>query len=183
MVICNKERIKEFDSEFTVTSEIEGGDCEQILTDADMIDFRTKMDDRSFYELTDQNECEDLIYTKNEETLWQTIVGEIKTPKGALSNSIGQSTYGCEIWEYKGAILNSLDISEIEYYIIQTCIKYSEVNNVTNIETWIGDDTALFIEVTVDSIYGTFDGHLRIPNAHRTDRDWMIADSKFFNSR
>lgn len=182
MVICNRERIKEFDSQFTITSELDiDSNCEQNMSDADMIDFRTEMDDRSFYEKTEWNACEDLIYTKNEEALWQCIVGEIKTPYGALSNSIGQNKYGCSIWDYKGEILDSLNISEIEYHIIKTCIKYPEVNNVTDIQTYIGDDTALFITLTVDSIYGSFDGHMRIPSAFRSDKDWRLADDKFFS--
>ena len=54
MVKCNKERIKEFDSEFIVTSDINYvGDCEQNLIDADFLDFKTDMDNRSFYEKTD----------------------------------------------------------------------------------------------------------------------------------
>ena len=121
MVKCNRERLKEFDSQFTVLSDFDIEDnCEQILTDADFLDFKSDMDNRSFYEKTAWNRCEDLIYIKNEEALWQTIVGEIKTPKGALSNSIGQQNYGCNIWKLKGQVLDSLTIKEIEYEIIQT---------------------------------------------------------------
>lgn len=180
MVLCNRERLKTFTSTETMVSEIESSSCEQNLIDADFIDFKTDMDNRSFYEKTAWNECEDLIYVTNEEALWQTIVGEIKTPKGALSNSIGQASYGCEIWEYRGKVLNSLDISEIEYYIIQCCLQYPEVNNVINIETYVGDDrTSLFITLTLDSIYGDFDSHLRIPGAKRTDKTWKSADTYF----
>ena len=181
MKICNRERIKEFDSQFTITSELPvNSNCEQNLSDADMLDFRTEMDNRSFYEKTEWNACEDLIYTKNEETLWQCIVGEIKTPYGALNNSIGQATYGCSIWDYRGMVLDSLNISEIEYHIIKTCLKYPEVNNVIDIQSYVGDDTALFITLTIDSIYGSFDGHMRIPSAFRSDKDWRLADDKFF---
>lgn len=181
MVICNRERTKIFTSDAVAVSEIKSSDCTQNLIDADFIDFKTDMDNRHFYEKAAWNECQDLIYVQNEEALWQTIVGEIKTPKGALSNSIGQAGYGCEIWSYKGAILDSLNVSEIEYYIIQTCIAYPEVNNVINIETLIGDRDSLFITVTLDTIYGAFDGHLRIPSAFRSDKDWKPIDTQFFS--
>ena len=64
MVLCNRERVKEFNSQFTVTSDIETKDeCSQNLTDADFIDYKSRMDNLSFYEKTDWNACEDLIYT------------------------------------------------------------------------------------------------------------------------
>ena len=51
MVKCNRERLKEFDSQFTVLSDFDIEDnCEQILTDADFLDFKSDMDNRSFYE-------------------------------------------------------------------------------------------------------------------------------------
>ena len=183
MVLCNRERVKEFNSQFTVTSDIETKDeCSQNLTDADFIDYKSRMDNLSFYEKTDWNACEDLIYITNEEALWQTIVGEIKTPKGALSNSIGQQSYGCLIWELRGEVLDSLTVKDMEYEIIQTCIKYPEVNNVIDIESYVSDkDGALFITLTIDSIYGTFDGHMRIPSALRSDKDWKLASEKFFS--
>ena len=181
MVICNRERIKILTSDAVAVSELPSSDCTQNLIDADFIDFRTEMDNRHFYEKTDWNECQDLIYVQNEEALWQTIVGEIKTPKGALNNSIGQAGYGCEIWSYKGSVLDSLDISEIEYYIIQCCLKYPEVNNVINIESFVGDRDSLFITLTLDSIYGAFDGKLRIPTAFRSDKSWRPADDVFFS--
>lgn len=180
MVICNRERVKNLTSDIVITSEMDNNNCEQDLSDADFLDFRTRMDNRSFYEKMDWNKCEDLIFTKNEESLWQAIVGEIKTPLGALNNSIGQATYGCSIWDYRGATLDSLTIKEIEYEIIQTCLKYPEVNNVINIESFVDtNDGALFITLTLDSIYGTFDPHIRIPKALRTDRDWVKSDAKF----
>ena len=116
--------------------------------------------------------CEDLIYVKNEEALWQTIVGEIKTPYGVLSNSIGQAGYGCGIWDYIGEVIDSLNVQSIEYEVIQTCNKYPEVNNVIDIETLYGNDSALLIRVTLDTIYGEFDGHLRIPTAFTSKRGW-----------
>lgn len=183
MVKCNRERVKEFDSHFEISSNFDvENNCEQILTDADFLDFKTDMDNLSFYEKTAWNKCEDLIYVKNEEALWQTIVGEIKTPKGALSNSVGQQAYGCDIWDLRGQVLDSLVLKQIEYEIIQTCIRYPEVNNVTYIESYVSDkDGAVFVTLTVDSIYGSFDSTLRIPNAHRSDKDWIRADDKFFN--
>ena len=182
MVKCNRERIKEFTSEFTIESDTQTyTGCEQNLTNADMIDFRTQMDDLSFYEKTDWNTCEDLIYTINEETLWQCIVGEIKTPKGALSNSVGQANYGCHIWDYIGENLDSLTVAEIEHDIIETCIKYPEVHNVTYINTYVADNTMMLIEVTLDSIYGTFDGRLRIPTAYASRKKWKPANEKFLH--
>lgn len=182
MVKCNRERVKEFTSEFTVTSDFEvENNCEPDLSDADFLDFKSDMDNLSFYEKTAWNGCEDLIYIKNEEALWQTIVGEIKTPTAALSNSIGQQSYGCSIWELRGQVLDSLTIKEIEYEIIQTCLKYPEVNNVTYIESYVSDkDGALFVTLTLDSIYGSFDSRLRIPKALRSDKKWQRADDKFF---
>lgn len=182
MVKCNRERVKEFNSRFIATSDLEEASCEQNLVDADFLDFKTDMDNRSFYEKTAWNHCEDLIYVKNEEALWRTIVGEIKTPLGALSNSIGQQSYGCSIWELRGAILDSLTIKEIEHDIIQTCIRYPEVNNVIDIKSYVSDkDGALLITLTLDSIYGSFDGHLAIPHALRSDKEWVLAGDKFFN--
>ena len=105
MVVCNTKRVKKVGTDI-IFSEFEMADCEQRLTDADMLDFMTDMDDLSFYEKTAWNQCEDLIYVKNEEALWQTIVGEIKTPYGALNNSIGQANYGCRIWDYIGELLH-----------------------------------------------------------------------------
>ena len=44
MVKCNRERLKEFDSQFTVLSDFDIEDnCEQILTDADFLDFKSDM--------------------------------------------------------------------------------------------------------------------------------------------
>lgn len=180
MVKCNKERIKDFTSSFLFTSEIDSKErCEQNLSNADMIDFRTEMDNLSFYEKTEWNACEDLIYTINEETLWQCIVGEIKTPRGALSNSIGQASYGCGIWDYIGEHLDSLTISEIENDIINVCNRYPEVNNVIGIESYVADNNMLLITITLDSIYGRFDGSLRIPSAHISEKNWALASQKF----
>lgn len=215
MVKCNRERIKEFTSDFLFESEIDSTEtCEQDLTNADMIDFRTEMDNLSFYEKTEWNLCEDLIYTINEETLWQCIVGEIKTPRGALSNSVGQSGYGCDIWRSIGENLDSLTISEIENDVIHTCIKYPEVNNVIGIDSYVNSGTKggpmkttyydeeagkyrvtyenndyndhaknnmLLIKVTLDTIYGTFDGTLRIPTAYTSQKEWVPANERFIH--
>lgn len=239
MVKCNRERIKDFTSEFLFESEMDSTEtCEQDLTNADMIDFRTEMDSLSFYEKTEWNQCEDLIYTINEETLWQCIVGEIKTPRGALSNSVGQAGYGCDIWKSIGENLDSLTIAEIENDIINTCNKYPEVNNVIGIDSYVNSGTPggpiknmyydseaekyriqydnngevtekehtiaynentgkyyspfrdtyqadhaknnmLLIKVTLDTIYGTFDGTLRIPTAYTSQKGWVPADERF----
>lgn len=179
MVVCNTKRVKKVGNDI-VFSEFEMADCEQNLTDADMLDFITDMDDLSFYEKTAWNRCEDLIYVKNEEALWQTIVGEIKTPYGVLNNSIGQANYGCRIWDYIGELLDSLNIQSIEYEVIQTCLKYPEVENVIDIQTFSGDNASLLIQVTLDTIYGEFDGHLRIPNAYTPKKHWKNNDLKQF---
>lgn len=182
MVKCNIERLKTVESDFIAISDMNTStQCEQNLSNADMLDFRSDMDNRSFYEKTAWNACKDLIYTKNEETLWQCIVGEIKTPKGVLSNSIGQSSYGCLIWDFIGENLDSLDIKEIEYEIIQVCLKYPEVNNVIGIEAYTADNTMLLVEISIDSIYGTFDGTLRIPTAHISKKDWRKYDNRILN--
>lgn len=171
MVVCNSKRVKRVKNDI-IFSEMEMTECEQNISNADMLDFMTDMDDLSFYEKTAWNNCEDLIYVKNEEALWQTIVGEIKTPYGVLSNSIGQAGYGCGIWDYIGEVIDSLNVQSIEYEVIQTCNKYPEVNNVIDIETLYGNDSALLIRVTLDTIYGEFDGHLRIPTAFTSKRGW-----------
>ena len=171
MIVCNSKRVKKVKNDI-IFSEMEMTECEQNISNADMLDFMTDMDDLSFYEKTAWNNCDDLIYVKNEEALWQTIVGEIKTPYGVLSNSIGQAGYGCGIWDYIGEVIDSLNVQSIEYEVIQTCNKYPEVNNVINIETLFGNDASLLIQVSLDTIYGTFDGHLRIPTAFTSRKGW-----------
>lgn len=180
-IICNTKRVKKIDSNDVIFSDIEMIDCEQKLDDADMLDFMTDMDNLSFYEKTSWNKCEDLIYVKNEEALWQTIVGEIKTPYGVLNNSIGQAQYGCRIWDYIGETIDSLNVQSIEYEVIQVCLKYPEVNNVINIETYAGDDNSLLINVTLDTIYDVFDGHLRIPTAYTPNKHWNKNSEKYFS--
>lgn len=119
MVICNRERIKKIDSEIDINSDIDKCEkrencCDNILENPDMIDYRTKMSKSSFYEKTDY-ECDDLWLIENEECLWQCLVGEIKTPYRALSNSIGQQEYGCKIWELRGENIDSLLIKELKH--------------------------------------------------------------------
>lgn len=180
MVKCNKERIKDFTSDFVVTSDIEIiENCEQNLSNADMLDFRTNMDNLSFYEKTAWNVCDDLIYDMNEKALWTAIVGEIKTPKGVLSNSVGQSNYGCGIWNYIGANLDSLSVSEIENDVINVCNRYPEVNNVIGINSYVADRNMLLIELTLDTIYGTYNGEIHIPTAKISDKNWKSADEIF----
>ena len=180
MPVCNTNRIKKGENS-VIFSSIEIADCEQKLDDADMLDFMTDMDNLSFYEKTAWNRCEDLIYVKNEEALWQTIVGEIKTPYGVLNNSIGQARYGCRIWDYIGEKIDSLNIQSIEYEVIQVCLKYPEVNNVIDIKTYTGDNSSLLIEVTLDTIYDKFDGTLRIPTAYTPNKHWNRNSKKYFN--
>lgn len=182
MVKCNRERIKDFTSDFLFTSEIDSTEkCEQDLTNADMIDIRPRMDNRSFYEKTDWNACEDLIYDINEQALWTAIVGEIKTPRGVLSNSIGQAHYGCSIWDYIGENLDSLSVSEIENDVINTCLKYPEVNNVIGISSYVADNTMLLIKLTLDTIYGEYGGMIHIPTAHISEKNWKLANSKYIH--
>ena len=183
MAKCNKNRIETITSDETVfISEIDAiNGCEQNLSNADMLDFRTQMDHLSFYEKSQWNICEDLIYTLNEETLWQTIVGEIKTPLGALSNSIGQAEYGCNIWDYIGENIDSLIITEMEHDIIRVCLKYPEVNNVIGIESYSADNDMLFITITLDTIYGTFDNTLRIPQSYISPKKWVSNETKYLN--
>ena len=173
MVICNREIAKTIESEVTVTStEPAKSKCQQNLSNADMIDYRTKMDNLSFYEKTDFNPCDDLMLIANEETLWQCIVGEVKTPYGDLRNSVGQATYGCRIWSLIGENIDSLMIKEFKSYIIETCLKYAEVNNVIDIDVKVGNKNVFFCELKIDSIYGTFDGSMRIPFAYPSNYNW-----------
>lgn len=178
MVVCNREIIKEIESEdlTEVDSEFDERKCQNLTPDADMMDFRTDMDQLSFYEKTDFEPCNDLWMVTNEECLWQCIVGEIKTPYRALSNSLGQMEYGCKIWKLMGQNVDHLLIKDFESYIIETCLKYPEVRNVTNIDTKIGEDTGSFLcEITIDSIYGTFNGITRIPQAKPTKKKWTSS--------
>ena len=180
MVICNSKRVRKEKNDI-IFSEIEMVDCEQNISGADMLDFMTKMDNLSFYEKTAFNACEDLIYVQNEEALWQTIVGEIKTPYGALNNSVGQGQYGCRIWDYIGKAIDSLNVQSIEHEVILTCNKYPEVNNVIDIETLYGDNASLLIRVSLDTIYGEFDGHLRIPTAFTSKKQWKQNSQRTFS--
>ncbi len=180
MVTCNSKRVRKEKNDI-IFSEIEMVDCEQNISGADMLDFMTDMDDLSFYEKTAFNSCEDLIYVQNEEALWQTIVGEIKTPYGVLNNSVGQANYGCRIWDYIGEVIDSLNVQSIEYEVIATCNKYPEVNNVINIETLYGNDASLLIQVSLDTIYGEFDGHLRIPTAFTPKKQWKRNNERSFS--
>ena len=179
MTICNRELVTTIESDEVteVVSEFDERKCQNINPNADMLDFRTDMDQLHFYEKTDFEPCKDLWMVSNEECLWQAIVGEIKTPLHALSNSIGQLNYGCEIWTLMGQNVDHLLIKEFEHYIIQTCLKYPEVNNVTNIVTKVGQESGSFLcEITIDSIYGTFNGVTRIPNAKPTKKRWISSD-------
>ena len=182
MVICNRELIKTIESDDLdePISEFDTVQCQNLNPNADLLDFRTEMDQRSFYERSDFNPCRDLWMISDEECLWQAIVGEIKTPYRALANSIGQLNYGCEIWSLMGQNVDHLLVKEFEHYIIQTCLKYPEVNNVTNINTKIGEESGSFLcEITIDSIYGVFNGVTRIPNAKPTRKRWIPTDTMF----
>lgn len=184
MVICNRERVKviesDMDSDLDACPKNKDKCCENKLDNPDLIDFRTEMDQLSFYEKTDFQPCDDLWLIANEECLWQCIVGEIKTPLHALKNSIGQADYGCDIWSVMGKNIDVLDVKQFEKYIIDTCLKYPEVKNVIGIETKIGTELQSFLcHVAIDSIYGTFDGHIRIPNAKPTEKTWIPSDRMF----
>ena len=184
MTICNSEIIKTIESEDIdeVDSDFDERRCQNINPGADMLDFRTDMDQLSFYEKTDFEPCKDLWMISDAECLWQCIVGEVKTPYRSLANSLGQLNYGCEIWKMIGRNMDPLEIKDFEYHIIQTCLKYPEVNNVTYIETKIGKQSgSLLCNLTVDSIYGTFDGEIRIPKALPTQQVWT-SSKKYFVS-
>lgn len=184
MVTCNREIVKIAKSE-NIEEPISDFDeikCQNLNANADILDFRTEMDQLSFFEKTDFEPCKDLWMVSDAECLWQCIVGEIKTPYRSLSNSIGQLNYGCEIWKMIGRNIDPLEIKDFEYYIIKTCQKYPEVNNVTNIDTKIGSESGSFLcEITIDSIYGTFNGVVRIPKALPTNKIWT-SSKKYFVS-
>lgn len=178
MTTCNREIVKTIESENLdeIVSDFDEIKCQNLNPNADILDFRTDMDQLSFYEKTNFEPCKDLWMVSNEECLWQCIVGEIKTPYQALSNSLGQMNYGCKIWQLMGQNVDHLLVKDFESYIIETCLKYPEVRNVTNIDTKIGEDTGSFLcEITIDSIYGTFNGITRIPQAKPTMKKWTSA--------
>lgn len=186
MVTCNRELIKVMESDPNnideMDSDFDTKICQNLNPNADILDFRTDMDQLSFYEKTDFEPCDDLWMVSNEECLWQCIVGEIKTPLGALSNSLGQRNYGCEIWKMIGRNIDHLEIKDFEHYIIETCLKYPEVNNVIGIDTKIGDKTGAFLcNIRIDSIYGIFDGEIRIPKAKPTQQNWVSSKQYFIS--
>ena len=184
MVTCNREVIKTLESENIdeIESEFDEVTCQNINPGADMLDFRTEMDDLSFFEKTDFKPCDDLWMISDAECLWQCIVGEVKTPYRSLANSLGQLNYGCKIWKMIGRNLDPLEIKDFEYYIIETCLKYPEVNNVTHIVTKIGNKSGtLLCELTIDSIYGSFNGEIRIPRSFPTKQVWT-SSKKYFVS-
>ena len=39
----------------------------------------------------------------------------------------------------------------------------------------------LLIDITLDTIYGNFDGTLRIPTAHISKKDWKKYDNKYLH--
>lgn len=182
MTTCNREIVKivESDNIEEPVSDFDTISCQNLNANADMLDFRTEMDQLSFFEKTDFEPCKDLWMVSNEECLWQCIVGEIKTPYRSLSNSIGQMNYGCKIWGMIGRNIDPLEIKDFEHYIIETCLKYPEVNNVTNINTKIGSESGSFLcEITIDSIYGSFSGVVRIPKALPTQKVWTSSKRYF----
>lgn len=182
MVTCNRNIIKTIESENIddVISDFDEITCQNLNPNADMLDFRTDMDQLHFFEKTDFEPCKDLWMVSDEECLWQCIVGEIKTPYRSLSNSLGQLNYGCKIWNMIGRKIDPLEIKDFESYIIETCLKYPEVNNVTHIDTKIGSDSGSFLcNITIDSIYGTFDGVTRIPKALPTKKTWTTKNKYF----
>lgn len=184
MVTCNREIVKTLESENIdeIVSDFNERTCQNINPGADMLDFRTEMDQLSFYEKTDFEPCKDLWMISDAECLWQCIVGEVKTPYRSLSHSLGQLNYGCRIWQMIGRNMDPLEIKDFEHYIIETCLKYPEVNNVTYIETKVGEQTgSLLCEITIDSIYGTFDGTIRIPKSLPTQQVWT-SSKKYFIS-
>lgn len=174
MVICNRQLIKEAESEIIQSDDPIDKCQENLLIDADIIDFRTKMDDLSFYEKTDFEPCNDLWLISNAECLWQMLVGEIKTPLGVLP-SIGQEKYGCRIWSKMGKNIDGLTLTEFKHDIIQTCIKHPEVNNVIKIDLYTGNYGSLLVILKIDSIYGVFTGETRIPNAIASNYNWKKA--------
>lgn len=184
MVTCNRNIIKTIESENIddVISDFNETTCQNLNPNADMLDFRTDMDQLHFFEKTDFEPCKDLWMISDEECLWQCIVGEIKTPYRSLSNSLGQLNYGCKIWNMIGRKIDALEIKDFESYIIETCLKYPEVNNVTHIDTKIGNKTNSFlVNITIDSIYGTFDGVTRIPKALPTPQKYTTSKKYFIS--
>ena len=185
MPACNREIVKTIESVIEMDSTLPEmqGKCENNLPNADIIDIITKKDQLHFYEKTNFDPCQDIWLISNEECLWQAIVGEIKTPYGLLSNSIGQNTYGCRIWDLVGENIDSLVVKEFEADIIETCLKYPEVKNVIDIDTKVGDNDAFLCTITIDSIYGVFDGVTHIPLAYPSNKVWKSSTNLFQSRR
>ena len=73
MVTCNRNIIKTIESENIddVISDFDETTCQNLNPNADMLDFRTDMDQLHFFEKTDFEPCKDLWMISDEECLWQ----------------------------------------------------------------------------------------------------------------
>ena len=102
-MICNRERVQNATENEIVPSDVQyckKGCCpEDLIAKGDINDILTDLHPEGWGEVTDFDHCDgDISITKDEETLWQALIGEIKTPLGVLP-STGQSSYGCQIWD------------------------------------------------------------------------------------
>ena len=165
-MICNRNRIHDAESTIDADSDIKpckNSCCEDDLTtDGDISDILTDLHPEGWGEKTDFSHCDgDITIVNDEETLWQALIGEIKTPYGVLP-SVGQSEYGCHIWDLMGDNMDAFFYEEFRNDIEEMCKAYPQINKVVDIDLRVGDKGSLSVELTVDSIYGKFNGKERL---------------------
>lgn len=93
--------------------------------------------------------------TDDKEALKQAIKKAILTPRGR--HRIYDDSYGCEIWDLVGSDVTYAYIDAEIPRMIREAIMYDDrINRVIEVKNSRNGD-AVFIEATVDSIYGEFD--------------------------
>lgn len=130
----------------------------------DILDFRTDKYE-GFLELTYIKDENDIEMVADAAALWMAIEGEICTPLGVVKG-IGQENYGCRIWELLGQRLTKMEIETARTFVSQLQYNYpTEVYSFTEVLVTPFGRAYLRIDVTVDSIYGSFTGvtHVAIP--------------------
>ena|SRR5574344_1631797 len=165
-MICNRDRIQDGISDvYEAGSEIDcyGKCCVDDLTSkGDIQDLLTDLHPEGWGEITDFDACDnDISLVEDEEALWQALIGEIKTPLGVLP-SIGQNTYGCQIWDLMGEKIDGNFEQTFTFYIKKMCNQYPEIISVPFVKLRYGDKGSLALEMTVNSIYGDFTGKERL---------------------
>ncbi|MDP3013386.1 MAG: hypothetical protein Q8M92_04035 [Candidatus Subteraquimicrobiales bacterium] len=85
-------------------------------------------------------------------TLWQALVGEIKTKKGECLG-VGLENYGCDIWRTLGENMDPLLEKEIEKYIHDLAPKYPQIKELTVEQIFYNKEGQIDITIIVVSIF------------------------------